>query len=117
MYTDIGIWKDYNTIRQCISLDHSIKSYLFTFIFSYYHLVISDGFEKDSDLFMLFFMRLHRVEVSNFNIASVGKECGPRNIFSLSSIVNSTIGLERGGQANLRVITEINHTSFYDLHK
>ena len=52
------------------------------FIFSYYHLVIFDGFEKDSDLFMLFFMRLHKIEVSNFNIASMGEEFGPRNIFS-----------------------------------
>ena len=51
------------------------------FIFSYYHLVIFDGFEKDSDLFMLFFMWLHKIEVSNFNIASMGKEFGPRNIF------------------------------------
>ena len=66
---------------------------------------------------MLFFMRLHKIEVSNFNTASMGEEFGPRNIFSLSSIVNSTIGLERGGQANLWFITEINDTSFYYLHK
>ena len=65
----------------------------------------------------LFFVRLHKIEVSNFNIASMGEEFGPRNIFSLSSIVNSTIGMERGGQANLWFITEINHTSFYYLHK
>ena len=54
---------------------------------------------------MLFFMRLHKIEVSNSNIVSMGKEFGSRNIFSLSSMVNSTIGLERGGQANLWVIT------------
>ena len=66
------------------------------FIFSYYHLVIFDGFEKDSDLFMLFFMRLHKIEVSNFNIALMWKEFGPINIFSLSSMVNSTVGLGKG---------------------
>ena len=43
---------------------------------------------------------------SNFNIVSMEEKSGSRNLFSLSSMVKPNIGLERGGQANLCVITE-----------
>ena len=45
----------------------------------------------------------------------MGKEFGSRNIFSLSSMVKSSIGLEKGGQMDLHYITEIDHTSFYTI--
>ena len=61
-------------------------------------------------------MRFHRNEVMNFNIVSMGEEFGPRNILSLKSMVKSTIGLERGGQMSLCLITENNHTSLYIIH-
>ena len=77
----------------------------FTSILLYYHPAIFDGAEKDSDLFMLLCMTFHKIEVSNFNIASMGEESGSRNIFSLGSMVKSSIGLERGGQVNLCYIT------------
>ena len=58
------------------------------------------------ELFVLFCMRFHRIGVSNFNIVSMEEKSGSRNIFSLSSMVKSSIGLERGGQVNLSIITE-----------
>ena len=54
--------------------------------------------------------------MSNFNIASMEENFGSRNLFSLSSMVKSNIGLERGGQANLHVITEIILTYFYNVN-
>ena len=54
--------------------------------------------------------------MSKFNIASMEENFGSRNLFSLSSMVKPNIGLERGGQANLCVITEIILTSFSNLH-
>ena len=45
--------------------------------------------------------------MSNFNIASIVENHGSRNLFSLVSMEKSNIGLERAGQANLHVITEI----------
>ena len=59
------------------------------------------------ELTVLFCIRFHRNEVSNFNIASMGEKFGSRNIFSLGSIVKSSIGLERGRQVNLHILTEI----------
>ena len=44
--------------------------------------------------------------ISNFKIASMGGNFLSKNLFSLVSMVKSNIGLERGGQANLHVITE-----------
>ena len=54
--------------------------------------------------------------MSNFNIASMGESFLSKNLFSLVSMVKSNIGLERGGFANLSVITETILTQFYDLY-
>ena len=59
------------------------------------------------ELIVLFCMRFHRNEVSKFYIASMEEKFGFTNIFSLSAMGKSTIGLERGGQAKLCIITEI----------
>ena len=45
--------------------------------------------------------------ISNFNIASMEENLGSRNTSSLSSVVKSDTGVEKGGQANLHIITEI----------
>ena len=54
--------------------------------------------------------------MSNFNIASMEENFGSRNLFSLSSMVKSNIGLEMDGQENVHVITEIILTQFYNLN-
>ena len=45
--------------------------------------------------------------VISFNTASMEENLGSMNLFSLSSMVKSNIGLERGGQTNLGIITKI----------
>ena len=59
-----------------------------------------------SESAVLFCMRFHRNKVIYFNIGSMEDNFGSRNIFSLSPMVKSSIGLERGGQVNLCIITE-----------
>ena len=54
--------------------------------------------------------------MSNFNIGSMEENFRSRNLFSLSSMVKPNIGLKRGQQANLHVITEIILTYFYNLN-
>ena len=54
--------------------------------------------------------------VISFNIVSMEANFGSGNIFSLSSVVKPNIGLERGGQANLHIITKVILTQFCNLH-
>ena len=55
------------------------------------------------------------LQSNNFNIGHM-EENFFQEIVSLDLIVKSSIGLERGGQTNLHVITEIIFMQFYNLH-
>ena len=52
---------------------------------------------------------------NNFNIGSMEEIFTVQEIISLNLTVNTNIGLERGGQMNLHVITEVILIQFYNL--
>ena len=53
---------------------------------------------------------------NNFNIGFYGRKFSVQEIVSLDLIAKSSIGLARGGQMNLCVITEVTLMQFYNLH-
>ena len=53
---------------------------------------------------------------NNFNNWVYGGQFSVQEIVSFDLIVKANVGLERDGQTNLHVITEIILMQFYDLH-
>ena len=53
--------------------------------------------------------------IDNFNIASIGENSLAKKFIAYRLTVKTSIGLEKGGQVNHHVITQLILTQFYSL--
>ena len=95
-----------HTFVHCGKNARSGGPHLTSYIITQLHLFSLDN----TELFMLFHMRLHGIQAfSEQQLQHLvnGRIFSVQEIVSLNLTVKTNIGLERGGQTNLHVITEI----------